>query len=224
MEPVNLELVLVGAIAPLSVSDPRPSGIDKHPVFGRVWLGRAGLEGDAQGDREAHGGFDKAVHHYALEHYPHWREELPHADVRLRTTGAFGENFSTRGWTEQDICLGDVIEVGTAKVEVSHGRQPCSKLNTRFATADMSVRVTRTGRSGWYYRVVEEGFVSAGDPMTIVARPHPEWTIARLFAALFGPPPFDDDGLQQLEELPVLAHAWKVRLGKRRRKGSPKVP
>jgi len=217
MQPASLEAVLAGVVKPITASDPRPSAIDKHPLTGAVWVGRLGIRGDEQADREVHGGLDKAVHHYPFDHYPAWRQDLPTAHQRLSAHGAFGENFSSLGWTEDTVCLGDVVAAGEARLEISHGRQPCWKLNSRFETPDMVLRVTQSKRCGWYYRVLEEGQVQAGAPLEILERPHPEWTIARLFAVLFVEAPAADL-LHGLLELGVLADAWKERANKRLRR------
>lgn len=219
MTSVELRTVLTGEVRPLSAEDARLSGIDKHPVTGKVEVHRLGLRGDHQADLEAHGGVDKAIHHYAFDHYPAWRDELPEAAERLARVGAFGENFSTLGWTEHDVCLGDVVSVGSAKLQVSHGRQPCWKLNVRFALPDMLPRVTRTGRCGWYYRVLEPGWVEAGDRLELLERPHSQWTIARLFAVLFGPE-FERADLLALLDVPELADAWRERTHKRLRRSA----
>ena len=155
--------LLVGQVAPLGDRG-LLSGIDKYPVDRRLWLSREGLEGDAQVDLKIHGGVEKAVHHYPREHDDAWRGELGGLDM-LSRPGAFGENFSTRGLDESTVAIGDVFRVGDAIVEVSQGRQPCHKLNARFGVADMALRVQKTGRTGWYYRVRQEGFVARGDSL-----------------------------------------------------------
>ena len=159
------------------------SAIDKHPLGGSVRIGGRGIAGDEQGDTRVHGGPDKAVHHYPFEHYATWRAELGGLPV-LAAPGAFGENISTRGITEADVCLGDRFKLGTAVLEVSQGRQPCWKLNDRFGVKDMARRVQATGRTGWYYRVVKPGEARAGDMLRLTARPHPDWPLARLMRLL----------------------------------------
>lgn len=155
------------------------SAIDKRPLAGAVRIGELGIEGDEQGDLRVHGGVDKAVHHYAFDHYATWREDLG-ALPMLEAPGAFGENISTRGLTEADVCLGDRFALGSALLEVSQGRQPCWKLNDRFGVADMARRVQATGRSGWYYRVLRPGTARVGDMLALAERPHPGWTLQRL--------------------------------------------
>lgn len=179
----RIDQLLTGATRPLG---PRavPSGIDKRAVIGRVWLGREGFMGDEQGDRRHHGGPEKAVHHYAFEHYAHWRAAIGERDV-FAQSGAFGENLSTVGIVEAQVAVGDTFRLGDALIQVSQGRQPCWKMNLRFGLSDMALRVQTTGRTGWYYRVLEEGFVEVGNDLLLVDRLSPEWTIERLWRALY---------------------------------------
>ena len=179
---VRVDALLAGKARPYT----RPgsmSAIDKRPLAGAVRIGKPGINGDEQGDTRVHGGPDKAVHHYPFEHYATWRAELGDLPV-LAAPGAFGENISTCGLTEADVCLGDRFELGTAVLEVSQGRQPCWKLNDRFDVKDMARRVQATGRTGWYYRVPQPGEARAGDTLLLVERPHPAWPLARLMRLL----------------------------------------
>ncbi len=181
---VQLLAVNVGAAVPYARGS--RSGIDKQRVPDRVHVSALGLAGDEQGDLRVHGGPDKAVHHYAHEHYAAWEAEIgPHP--LLQTSAAFGENLSTRGMTEHDVCIGDRFRVGEALLEVTQARQPCWKLDERFGHRGMARRVQQSGRTGWYYRVLEEGDVWAGAPMERVARPYPEWSLARLLDLLYLP-------------------------------------
>lgn len=180
---IRIEQLLTGSIAPLGLRG-IPSGIAKRPCPDRIWLGREGLTGDEQGDRRHHGGPEKAVHHYAFDHYPAWRDALGERDV-LSRPGAFGENLSTSGLTEAEVAVGDIFRAGEALIQVSQGRQPCWKLNARFDVPDMALRVQTTGRTGWYYRVIEPGLVAAGDSLVLLDRPAPEWTLERLWRALY---------------------------------------
>src|SRR5690606_28558955 len=123
------------------------SAIDKAPVDGPALVTVTGLVGDEQADRKHHGGPDKAVHAYAVAHYPAWIAELPAAAGALRP-GGFGENLVVDGVTEADVCLGDRWRIGPVLLEVSQGRQPCWKLNVRFGQPDMARRVQTSGRTG----------------------------------------------------------------------------
>lgn len=165
----------------------RKSAIAKTPRAGRVAVGPLGLEDDEQGDTRFHGGPDKAVHVYAFEHYPGWRRELGDLPV-LAAAGAFGENLSTASATEADLCLADRLRIGTGVFEVSQARQPCWKLNERFAVPDMARRVQDSQRTGWYLRVLEAGHVGAGDGILLLERPHAAWPLSRLMDLLYRPP------------------------------------
>ncbi len=181
--PTRIDAVLTGLARPFT----RPgsvSAIAKTPVDAPVAVTFEGLAGDEQGDRRVHGGPDKAIHHYPRDHYPDWRTEIG-AIALLEQPGAFGENISTQGLTEADICLGDRLRLGSALIEVAQSRQPCWKLNDRFGVADMARRVQDSGRTGWYYRVLEEGVVQAGDTLELVERPHGDWPLARLTDLLY---------------------------------------
>ena len=166
-------------------NDGEMSAIAKDPVDRSLMLGLEGLEGNQVGDPLHHGGRDKAVHLYPIEHYDFWREKYP--DVfALNEPGAFGENFSCAGLTEDQLCLGDVFRVGSALIECSHARQPCWKLNHRFGKGDVLKTVVKTGKSGSYFRVLEQGRVQAADDFVQQARPFPDWPLDRLFGMIIG--------------------------------------
>lgn len=218
----TVDTVLTGKIAPLGdEASNKTSAIAKSPVDGRVWLGETGLEGDQQAELKVHGGPEKALHHYPFDHYATWRHEWQGSTSRLATldqAGAFGENISTSGLTEADVCVGDVYRIGGAIVQVSQPRQPCWKLNLRFARADMSRAVQNTRRTGWYYRVLEAGEIGAGDTIERLARPHAQWSIERLLRALY----VDRDDRQALEgmaQLDTLSPSWRKTATKRLESG-----
>lgn len=182
----RLRAVLTGRALPYTRPGSR-SGIDKQVHGGAVAAGPLGLEGDEQGDLRVHGGPDKAVHCYAWEQYAPWRQELAgnaQAQALLARPGAFGENFSLEGMTEAQVCIADQWQIGSARFEVSQGRQPCWKLNDRFAVPDMALRVQTSLRAGWYLRVLQPGQVQAGDQVWLQARPCPGWPIARLLQVI----------------------------------------
>jgi len=221
-------ILLTGKAAPLPGSR-QPSGIDKRLVDRPLMLDRQGIQGDEQADRRVHGGPEKAVHHYAFDHYATWRGELAASPAApgashprtpagyleneeaaglLDAPGAFGENVSTQGLTEADVAVGDIFRLGGALVQVSQGRQPCWKLNHRFGIRDMARRVQDSGRSGWYYRVLEPGIVAPGDRLSLVERAAPDWTLRRLWQALY----VDRLNLAELRGiagLEVLAEGWR---------------
>lgn len=190
---------------------PWRSGIVKEPVAGPVWLGRTNLAGDGQGDRQNHGGPDKAINSYSADHYPSWRAELALPDF---PPGAFGENFTIAGLTEETVCIGDIYQIGAARVQVSQPRQPCSKLARRWRLKDLTARVEASGRTGWYCRVLAEGEVEWGLPVVLLDRPFPQWTIARA-NAIVRDRKGDPDAAAALAACPALATSWQEALGKR---------
>lgn len=191
-----------------------PSAIAKQAVSGRVLVTRLGLAGDGQADTKHHGGPDKAIHLYPHEHYARWRADLPERAARL-AAGGFGENLSTHGLTEAEACLGDLYRLGSAVIQISQGRKPCWKLNTRFGVEDMARRVHETGRTGWYFRVIEAGEAGPGDDLTLLDRTYPDWTVARLFAVLQQQAAPAPDDLAFLTRADLLAAGWREQAAKR---------
>ncbi|WP_251863851.1 MOSC domain-containing protein [Achromobacter sp. Marseille-Q4962] len=216
MEPIVIDALLTGPVRPLGDSG-KTSAIGKQPAPGRLRLGLEGLDGDEQADRRHHGGPEKALHHYAREHYARWRGELGELPV-LAAPGAFGENLSTVGMTEADVCVGDIFRAGGALIQVSQARQPCWKLNHRFGAPGMSARVQASGMTGWYYRVLEPGWLSPGDTLALQARPHPQWTLARV-QDILNRRVLDAGILRTLAALPELSPNWRALFEKRARLG-----
>lgn len=210
---VTIGSVLAGKVVPFGPQG-EPSGFRKTGATGPVAVGTLGLAGDEQADREHHGGPHKAILHYAFDHYALWREERPEFAAELARPGAFGENISTSGLTERDVCIGDRYRLGSATVEVSQGRQPCWKLGHRFAEPAMVEAVIRTGRGGWYYRVLVPGEVAAGDTLELAERPYPEWPVARVFGLIVGGDR-DLDALRALGRLPPLGPSWQLKARRR---------
>lgn len=174
----TLQSLQIGKIAPIG-PDEVPSGIVKHPVDGPVELRGHQLVGDETADLTVHGGPDKAVYAYSADHYPVWASERPGHAARL-TPGVFGENLTIAGITEADLCIGDIHAIGTARLQVCQPRQPCFKFALRFEDATMPKAMVRSGRSGWYYRTIEEGVLQAGDSVALVDRPHPGLVFTRM--------------------------------------------
>ena len=143
---------------------------------GPVFVGSTNLAGDGQADLRNHGGVDKAVLAYSANHYPKWRDELRLPGM---PTGAFGENLTIAGLNEESVCIGDVFRIGPVLFEVSQPRQPCWKLARRWRMHELVGMVVQNGRTGWYFRVLEEGTIEARMPVLLVDRPNPAWTIAR---------------------------------------------
>ncbi|QKZ02775.1 MULTISPECIES: MOSC domain-containing protein [Pseudomonas] len=211
----RLEALLIGKAVPFT-RDGTHSAIAKQPAGATIAVSTLGLQGDEQGDRRIHGGIDKAVHQYPSEHYASWHSHVG-AHPLLQAPGAFGENLHTSGMTEDTVCLGDVIGCGSAVLEVSQTRQPCWKLNDRFVVGDMALQMQRTGMTGWYYRVLEEGEMSVGDSFELLTRPYPEWTLRRIISLLYHRS-MDRAELVALRMLPLVP-SWQRLVDRRLREG-----
>ena len=151
------------------------TSIFKSPVEGRVAVRQHNLAGDKQSDLTVHGGPYKAVYCYPGEHYPFWSEELPGMDLPF---GAFGENLTTEGLSEETVYIGEQFRIGSAVLQVTQPRMPCFKLGIRFGRADMVKKFWLSGRPGIYFSVLEEGQLEAGDPIESVARCAESVTVA----------------------------------------------
>jgi MOSC domain-containing protein YiiM len=205
---VRIASVNVGVPAPLrrGAREVR-SGIVKAPVEGRVHVGRVNIDGDGQADLRVHGGPDKAVYGYPAEHYAAWAEELGRDDL---VTGIFGENLTTEGLAEDDVLIGDRFRIGTALLEVSQPRLPCFKLGMRMGDPGFLRPFLRSGRVGFYFRVIEEGDLAAGDAIARVSRGEGGLSIVdavRLFAD-----GDDPDALSAAAAVPALEDGWRLML------------
>lgn len=187
------------------------SAIDKSALTGPVRVARNNIAGDDQADRRHHGGPDKAVFVYPSEHYPVWREEL---DLSSVGPGSFGENLVVTGLTEDEVCLGDVWDVGGVALQVSQPRRPCWKPARRWGVPDLVRRIQDSGRTGWYLRVLTEGALQADDVMVLRERPYPQWTIARVSHTMHAPTS-DLATTRELAECPALLDRWRQELNRR---------
>ena len=181
------------------------TSIWKTPVAGRVRVARLNLEGDRQSDLSVHGGPDKAVYAYPAEHYPFWRRELPEVDFPW---GAFGENLTTSGLREDEVCVGDHVRCGTVELLVTQPRLPCYKLGIRADRADMVKRFQQSGRTGFYLAVLREGDLAAGDALELVATGEDRVSVADVTRAFVGAT-VDPLLLRRLAVLPALPDGWR---------------
>lgn len=179
-----------------------PSAIAKHAVAS-AYVTPAGLEGDEHGDPTRHGGPEKAVHHYPREHYDYWRAAGV-TSAQLDVPGSFGENVTTTGMTETTVCVGDVYRTGAGGpvLQVAQSRQPCWKLGEQFGFKGLAADAQRASRTGWHYRVIEDGLLRTGAAFELIERPHPDWPLARLLDVLYVHP----DDRAQLEEVAELRY------------------
>jgi len=180
------------------------TGMCKEPVSGTLLLTKIGFEGDGVGDRRHHGGGDKAVCVYSLDHYAYWRSllgiEMPVA--------AFGENLSVEGLRESDVRIGDVYRMGEAVVQVSQPRQPCGTLAARYGRNDFVKLVADSGRTGFYLRVLTEGRVRPGDAVVLIEQDTRGVTVA--FAnRIFHHDRKNHAGLEKVLSVPALSDSWR---------------
>jgi MOSC domain-containing protein YiiM len=196
----------------LSVNVGLPREVEwKEPVAGPVAVRRDNLDGDRQADLTVHGGPNKAVYGYASEHYPYWRKQFPNMELPW---GVFGENLTTEGVSEDSLHIGDVVRVGSAVLRVVQPRQPCYKLQIRFGRDDIIQRFLVSGRSGFYFSIVQEGAVEAGSVIEVVSRDENQVTIADIHRLYLGVVP-DPELLQRALRVPVLPEGLRGSLVKR---------
>jgi MOSC domain-containing protein YiiM len=212
---MHLLSVLVGTPRTTGTPDSRDpmdraftSAIWKEAISGPAWIATLGLRGDAVANPKVHGGPDQAVLMYAATHYPTWCAEWGRHDIG---PGAFGENLSVDGLTEDSACLGDVYRIGSARLQVTKPREPCATLARRHRRPDMIAIVQGNGRGGWYLRVLQEGEVEAGQQIEVVERPHPEWSVRSVGRAMVERKS-DPERAARLARCPELAANWKARI------------
>lgn len=180
------------------------TGICKKPVTGPVHLGKTGFEGDGVGDLKHHGGPDKAVCVYGVDHYPYWEKIL---GIAL-PPAPFGENLSVSGLNESEVCIGDIFEAGSAVLQVSQPRQPCSTLAGRFGRNDMVKLVVDSGRTGFYLRVLEEGAVEAGSSLFLM-RKDPKAVTVSLANRVYHHDRGNREGIEKVLAVEALSASWR---------------
>jgi MOSC domain-containing protein YiiM len=181
------------------------TGIFKEPVAGRVRVRKLNLEGDRQADLSVHGGPDKAVYAYPAEHYEYWRDEL---SGMARPWGMFGENLTITGLLEDEVNIGNRFRIGSAVFMVTQPRMPCYKLAVKFGRKDITKRFLKSGRTGFYFAVLEEGEVGAGDAIELVSRDENNVTVADVVRLYMNG--HDNPGLlSRVTRLKALPASWR---------------
>ena len=187
------------------------TSIFKAPVTGRVRVAKLNVEGDQQSDLTVHGGLDKAVYAYPSEHYAFWHQEFPGVDL---PQGVFGENFTTSGLLEETLHIGDRLRVGSAEFVVTQPRMPCFKLGIRFNRPDMVKRFLQSGRTGFYFAVINEGEVAPGDSIELLERDEHNIPVADI-VNLYRGDATNQDMLRRVSELASLPNSWRDYFRKR---------
>lgn len=203
----------------LNVGEPVPiahgskeviSGIFKRSSTLAHAISLTGVQGDGQGDTIHHGGVDKAACVYLERQYAYWEDLYG----RPFEYGAFGENFTLSDWTEDDICIGDIIEAGDVVFQVSQPRQPCFKLGIRHQMPELPELVRNQGNTGFYFRVLQEGTMQVGTIFTITKKHAARKTIAEANRVMYTDKE-DIKGIEQLLSVKELAKSWQDQLGSR---------
>lgn len=210
----RIDAICTGTARPFNGAE--LSAIAKRPRAGLVQVLEDGFAPDEQADRRVHGGPEKAVHVYPLDHHAFWREVLDDeaAKALLDEPGAFGSNIAVSGMLEGAVHIGDRFRCGTALLEVNQPRQPCWKVDHRFGVKGMTARIVKTARSGWYMRVFEAGECQAGDTLERAATGDERWSVERVFKALIAGKASAEE-LEQLAALAPLAPAMRERAAAR---------
>ncbi|WP_191566260.1 MOSC domain-containing protein [Metabacillus idriensis] len=186
------------------------TGIYKEPVKNPLFLTKTNFEGDGQADLVNHGGIDKAVCVYSFDHYPYWEDALGMA----LNPGAFGENLTVSGMTEEDVCIGDIFQLGESIVEVSEPRQPCFKLAMKHQVKDLPVQFQNTMFTGFYFRVLEEGRVSYEDEMKCIHSQNDGVTIAFANQIKYHDKK-NTKAIERILEVKALSDSWRKSFEKR---------
>lgn len=181
------------------------TGIWKDPVPGRCRVSRLNLAGDGQGDLEGHGGEQRAVFVYQIESYRYWQEQLQRTGF---VHGQFGENFTIEGLPDDIVCIGDRYRIGTALFEVTAPRVTCYRVGIRMNEPHMAALLTSSGRPGFYFRVLEEGEVGAGDEIVKAGEATERMTVAEINALLYSPR-HTRDQLERALHIDALSPGWR---------------
>src|ERR1700744_5070700 len=180
------------------------TGIWKDPVQGRCRVGRLNVDGDGQGDLAGHGGEERAVFVYQIESYHFWQQQLKRTDF---VHGQFGENFTIEGLPDDAVCIGDRYRIGSALFEVTQPRVTCYRVGIRMNEPRMAALLTSSGRPGFYFRVLEEGDVGAGDEIVKVGEAEERMTVAEINALLYFPT-HPQDRLERALRIEALSPGW----------------
>ncbi len=201
--------LFVGDIRPLPESG-RPSGIYKQPVHSALELGSEGFVGDRQADRRVHGGPEKAVHLYPSRHYARLAARFPEAAAQL-VPGSLGENIATADLDESDVSIGDIYHLGTARLQVCQPRNPCWKIDERFASDGMALFIAEERLTGWYWRVLTPGRVAPGDELDLEEAAGNSLSLAAaLHLCQMHRPPLAE--LAALAAAPGIATGWRQKI------------
>lgn len=189
------------------------TGIYKQPVDGPVRIGFAGLDGDRQADRRVHGGPEKAVHFYPVDHYRYLATRFPAIAEQL-VAGSIGENLSSGGLNEKTVFIGDIFRLGNVRLQVTQPRSPCWKIDARYGLDGLAQAIATTGITGWYFRVLDEGMVDSGEELRWVERLPDAISLAELWEIWRAHRP-ETLRLERLLAVPGLTAGWRKKVHNR---------
>lgn len=181
------------------------TGIFKEPVSGHIAVRQLNLDGDRQADLTVHGGREKAVYAYPAEYYTFWREQFPEMELPW---GMFGENLTVEGLSVESVHIGDRFQVGSAQLEVTQPRIPCYKLGIKFGRDDILKRFLQSGLTGFYFSVLKEGEVAAGDPIKLLHREEHKVKVADI-TRLYRQDRHNLDLMRRALKVEALAEVWR---------------
>jgi MOSC domain-containing protein YiiM len=207
-----MRVISVNVSLPKVVAAPKgpvETGIFKLPVEGRIAVRTLNLEGDGQADLRFHGGVDKAVYAYPIEHYAYWKDVLQREAMPF---GLFGENLTVEGMLERDVCIGDTFRIGTAIVQITQPRVPCFKLGIKMGDPGFVKRFLRSRRSGFYLRVLREGDIGAGDAVVCIEEDPVRLSVHDIHAIHFPETETDSDAIRRALAVPALSGEWRGEL------------
>lgn len=189
------------------------TGMFKNEKNKELWLSATGIVGDEVADKKNHGGPEKALFAYPIKHYTSWQRELNNEEMDI---GSMGENLAVLEMDEYSVCIGDTFKFGDAIIQVSQPRRPCWKPARRFRIKDLALQIQNSGRTGWYFRVLKEGYILTEVDIELIDRPYPEWSIAACNEVMY----IYKDDLRMTDDLAsceLLAPNWRRTLTKRLR-------
>lgn len=210
---MSIEIVSINIGKPKTINDNGKelrSGIFKTQTNEPIFLGKLNFAGDGQADLVHHGGEEKAVCVYPYEHYSHWEKDMN----RELTFGAFGENLTVKGMLESDVHIGDIYRLGEAMVQISQPRQPCFKLAKRYDVFDLPLRFQNTGYTGFYFRVLREGWVKPDSKVELVEK-HPKQISIQFANYMMHHDLKNSEGIKGILAVDALSSSWRKSFTKR---------
>lgn len=203
--------VFTGKIA--KIANDKESAIKKHSSK-LITLSKKSIDEDVVADKRYHGGEMRVVHHYSQDHYDYFKKKFPDIAEKF-IPGSIGENIITEGLSEADLCIGDVFMMGTAKVQLTVCRRPCATINNGYDDKRILKEIIASTKTGWFYRVLEEGVVKAGDELILLERPYPKLPLLKLHEQGYGPKRFTDKKfLEKCFETGLMDKDWKPKIKK----------